>query len=430
MQCPRIFLNRTVEYVVILIMIYIAVKVTNFDYKILRVDKRYRTLSNPHRRDPQPYTSSVQDKIAPVTIPSHRRRNSRLSRTNQTDDGLTSIDSKLKYANKPHVNESVKAPEPNIEAGKPTFTFMNISALNTSGTYSNPIPKSEYYRAQPKPVNSWTYPVLFNNKDLCKEQNNQKVFLLAVVFTAPSNKKVRDDVRDTWGALMKSSSDVRMSFILGKTFNANDMGDLLAEAKHHQDMIVFDFWDHYEYLAVKSMMSFTWANQFCPNVDFVLKVDDDILLNMHAMIKNLRHHQQNATHHVIGHDVGNRIVYRKTSWRVPIDQYPFGLFPSYMTGPAYIMTSYAVSRVVETSRRVPLVRLEDVYVTGIVRKVAGLVAVHDNAWICGLANVSSTYWGLVRGAHIGVHHLWLDKRRKVHKDIETYHNTSLSKLVS
>ena len=39
------------------------------------------------------------------------------------------------------------------------------------------------------------------------------------------------------------------------------------------------------------MMGLRWASMFCPEAKFVVRVDDDVFLNLNNLIKFLRSHQ-------------------------------------------------------------------------------------------------------------------------------------------
>ena len=309
-----------------------------------------------------------------------------------------------------------------VSKPKPMYTFMNVSALNASGVYPHPLPEYMYYMKQRTPVNSWIFPTIQHNSSLCGLNGGDDVILLALVCTSPRNRRQRNDIRATWGGVMKSMSGVRLNFVIGKAAHRSKMTALLVEAEIYRDMIIFDFLDDYENLTIKSMMSLTWANKYCPNVDFVLKADDDMLLNVHAVMSSLLEHRKDPSHHIIGRNAGHSLVNRTNKWHIPFTQYPFHRFPSYTEGPAYVLTSYAVSRIVATSPYVPIVRLEDVYVNGIVRRVAGLNVTHDNAW-----RMVPAFKRLVRGEFVGVHHVGILRRREIHRRIET-HNRNLSNV--
>ena len=327
------------------------------------------------------------------------------------------------------ISDTVQQRAVGISHDKPGYTWMNISALNASGIYPDPIPEYLYYRKQPTPVNSWTFGILRHNISLCNHGDSQEVGVrvCVLVISAPDHVVERDAVRDTWGGLMTSMAGVRMNFVLGRSLDQRRMAQIHDEANMYDDIILFDFIDAYEQLTIKSMMLLTWANRFCSNVDFIVKVDDDMLLNVYALIANLLVHKENGSHHIIGNDSGERLVNPDNEWVLPHIQFPFKMVPSFMTGPIYALTSHATSRIAETSRYVPILRLEDVYVTGVVRKVAGLAATHDGAWGC-MRRGRKTHRVLVRGEVIGVHHTWMYRRRLVHNHIELHQFRQTNKV--
>ena len=301
----------------------------------------------------------------------------------------------------------------------PFYLYRNCTKVD-----SNLQPCDLYYQRQSQQVNSWTYPVLYHNASLCGVTSEQDLFLFALIFTSPSNTQARDDVRMTWGGEMKQLGGIRMSFVLGKPRDAHNLTLLFNEARIYTDIIIFDFYDDYELLTIKSMLLLNWANRFCSKVQFVLKIDDDMVINLRALTSNLKRHVAYEHHHVIGHNVGHRRVHRSGQWRLPTDQYPYDLSPPYLVGPFYVMTSHAVSRLLDASHYVPLVRLEDVYVTGIVRDMAGLNLTEDRAWFSYWTVENGAYQRLVDGQIVGLHHkLSSSMRSKLQQDIIA-HNKS------
>ena len=59
-------------------------------------------------------------------------------------------------------------------------------------------------------------------------------------------------------------------------------------------------------------------------------------------------------------------------WLIPHWMYPGKLFPSYTMGSFYIIPSNHLPCLVSSLAMVPLVSVEDVYVTGLLRRECGL----------------------------------------------------------
>ena len=325
------------------------------------------------------------------------------------------------------------------------YTFMNLTVLNSTGIYRDPVPEEMYYQRQPHPVNSWTFPVITHNPNLCSlhrirkekaEKDRQRdgkdngrdkdfmdlgngkfgvlnrapdvsIYLAVFVFTAPTHRIQRDVIRKTWGGLVSSLPGVTVIFVLGSSPQPSTQKTLLKEHDTKHDLLIFDFVDHYENLTIKSMMMLSWVNRHCNNTTFVLKTDDDVIYNVFALLNSLEQAEQ-EDYEVFGNDVGHRGVFRDGSWKCPRDQYPYDLYLSYVTGPAYVLTPRAVTRIIDTSKYVPIIRLEDVYVTGVVRRIAGLKVTDLQTWVMGQPLSKVTDVKLVLGDIVGAHHYRTD----------------------
>lgn len=66
--------------------------------------------------------------------------------------------------------------------------------------------------------------------------------------------------------------------------------DNYVEAKQHGDLVVFEFADSYHNLTLKTALMLQWALRRCPHAGFVLKTDDDVLVNPWALQRVVEDH--------------------------------------------------------------------------------------------------------------------------------------------
>ena len=112
------------------------------------------------------------------------------------------------------------------------------------------------------------------------------------VVSAPQNFKRRRDIRHTW---FRHLNNVRMSqtrngvnivgfgFILGLTTDDHIQAQIEEESRTHGDVLQVQIIDDYFDLAVKGVAFYNWLNNNCARVDFVLKVDDDVYVNIRQL---------------------------------------------------------------------------------------------------------------------------------------------------
>lgn len=55
-----------------------------------------------------------------------------------------------------------------------------------------------------------------------------------------------------------------------------------------------------------------------------------------------------------------------SKWQLPEESYPNDILPPYLSGTAYLLSTNVVPHLLDTARNTPIIRLEDVYLTGLV----------------------------------------------------------------
>jgi hypothetical protein len=114
--------------------------------------------------------------------------------------------------------------------------------------------------------------------------------LFVAVISAPNYFSKRNIIRQTWLSLLqkKSSAGTLISlnsfgFVVGSPANKEIQIQIETESKQYGDILQIDIMDSYENLTMKVVGLLKWVNDHCSQVDFILKVDDDVYVN----VKNL-----------------------------------------------------------------------------------------------------------------------------------------------
>jgi len=154
-----------------------------------------------------------------------------------------------------------------------------------------------------------------------------------------------------------------------------------------------DFMDGYRWLTNKTMVSLRWAEQFCPTAKFILKTDDDGFNVPQRFVDYLL--SVEAADRFIGGYCFTVMPDRRESSKfyVPHSMYPDQYYPTYCSGPGYVMSRSAATSILSVSLDVAFLPMEDVFVTGACRVVAGIaytqvvgvVEDHRQMTRCGLA---------------------------------------------
>ncbi|XP_042857218.1 beta-1,3-galactosyltransferase 1-like [Penaeus japonicus] len=145
-------------------------------------------------------------------------------------------------------------------------------------------------------------------------------------------------------------------------------------------------------LSYKTIAWLSWAVAHCTDVPYVLKVDDDVVVNPFNLQRFYHEINKQAApntkkeHTTVGKIYG-RVIYalpqRKGRWALTKEEYPEETFPPYTTGAAYIIDRESVTQLWNHVPFVSVLWIEDVFLTGLVARAAEL-------------------------RHVGINHLYLE----------------------
>ncbi|XP_077600197.1 beta-1,3-galactosyltransferase 1-like [Stigmatopora nigra] len=206
------------------------------------------------------------------------------------------------------------------------------------------------------------YHFIINEPQKCKDD---QPFLVLMVPVAPSNRRHRDIIRKTWGGQREVLGKcITVFFLLGQhTGEPVEQLDqqLQQESKEHQDLIQSNFMDSYNNLTIKSMVMLEWLDSYCSDSSYAMKIDSDVYLNLKNLITMLLNAPQ--TNYMTGYlAIGAEVCRDSTSkWYLPTHVYPQPLYPSYVLGLGYVLSLDLPKKLVEASRHVKAIYIEDVY---------------------------------------------------------------------
>ena len=169
------------------------------------------------------------------------------------------------------------------------------------------------------------------------------------------------------------------------------------------DIIRIDVVDDYLNLTLKTMAMMKWISKYCNTAKYIVKLDDDTLVNIPALFKLLRMADEKQMKNTIlsriskSHSI-NMFGKAKSLWDINNQSYPLSYWPHYANGFFYIFTNDITEGVLKriTNRTTPVVNIEDVFLTGIVRVLENISLIDIPASV-SLCNVS-------RDQNIAVHH--------------------------
>ena len=233
-----------------------------------------------------------------------------------------------------------------------------------------------FFKPRPSKVNTFKHKFLVDGKTLCKEDTN----IVVLVHSLHSYVDRRSAIRETWGNAITSKSwsvegrsfseNITVGFVLGYNRNNSWNINLYREAKRYNDIIMGDFIDDYKNMTLKSLLGLKWVLEYCPNAQYFVKSDDDMIINFPHLLDVM--HTTNMTRAIMGPiNIASRVL-RKGKWSIPVEDFPFYFYPPYESGSCYVISGDIVEDLYRTSEYVPWIFIDDVYITGIVGKIIGV----------------------------------------------------------
>lgn len=213
---------------------------------------------------------------------------------------------------------------------------------------------------------------ILENPTLCSSVRNLNI--IVIVHTSPDHKERRLSIRNTWAndAFYHHLGNVRTVFLLGKSKDQNIQNQIKEEFKRYGDLLQGDFIDDYHNLTLKGVMAYKWLTERCRNAELVLKVDDDISVDMFKMFNVYfpKYRLENMTiicNHILEKTMG---ILRKndSKWYVSNDHFRgLGAYPTdYCSGFLVLFTNDLIPALYQSSKVTPFFWVDDVYLYGLV----------------------------------------------------------------
>ncbi|KAI9563390.1 hypothetical protein GHT06_010853 [Daphnia sinensis] len=224
-------------------------------------------------------------------------------------------------------------------------------------------------------VTSFNYPISIAPCQNVTNAVNRTVFV--AVISAPDNFEQRNLIRETWRThLMEENKKYvflqGFAFFLGRTENTVTQSKIEEESKFHKDIIQIEMTDTYNNLSVKSAGLFNWLHRNCAKMDFVLKVDDDVYVNVRNLVFFAQltpyDHYSKSIFGSPGFFSPNRVG----KWRISYQEWPWNQYPPYIMGPAVLIPGSTIMPLLAAIQTTPILPFEDVYYTGICTEKAGI----------------------------------------------------------
>ncbi|XP_044757891.1 beta-1,3-galactosyltransferase 5-like [Coccinella septempunctata] len=227
------------------------------------------------------------------------------------------------------------------------------------------LPSSDYHRL----INlSFTFHTL--NLD-CGLSNP---FILVIIYTAPENFAKRKVIRQTWAS---KRSDVLTLFALGETSDLKINSRLQDENRIHKDFLQGSFQDSYKNLTYKHVMMLKYLIYHCPEAKYLLKADDDIYINLPALLNFLKDVSPIGAKNFLFCPPNYAKVVRSfrqysSKWRLTFKEYPHRYHPPSCNGFFFVYSKNVAFQLYRQAQNTEYFWLEDVHITGHLFKKLGI----------------------------------------------------------
>ncbi|KAL1513995.1 hypothetical protein ABEB36_003326 [Hypothenemus hampei] len=213
-------------------------------------------------------------------------------------------------------------------------------------------------------------------KNFCQKSN----FLVIFCISRASAFEARHIIRNTWGRSNNVNKwNVSLYFLIGQTTNLRKQQKIIEEAQQFDDIIQENFLDTYNNLTIKSAMMLKSFTQHCHSTSYLLKIDDDMHLNLPILMDTLK--IRNETHNLLmGSAICNSTPLRNSQckWYAgPLDYFTEMEYPDYVAGGSYCMSADAAGKLLNVALTIPIFYIEDIYFTGLCAQKLGLKLTHD-----------------------------------------------------
>ncbi|GIY37613.1 beta-1,3-galactosyltransferase 1 [Caerostris extrusa] len=175
---------------------------------------------------------------------------------------------------------------------------------------------------------------------------------------------------------------IRTVFIVGRSQLPKIQQRVEREAQKNGDIVALEMVDSYNNLTLKHLAGMRWGLKNCPRVAYMMKADDDALIDVRRAVKLLQSvsfEKNIIACRVVPEGSNPR---RSGKWMVTRQDYPHQGYPEYCSGLAYFGTVLALARIYEAaiSDKIPYLWIDDVFVTGLAAQRANVKRLDMSVW--------------------------------------------------
>jgi hypothetical protein len=238
-----------------------------------------------------------------------------------------------------------------------------------------------------------------SNTAICQPND----YLIIYILSTATNIQRRKVIRSTWAS---EQNGVCFVFILGQVSGRTTNAGLVEmsinnERKQYKDIVQINHMESYANVVYKEMAALQWSHYFYPNISYLFKTDDDLIVDTliigsiaHLLVTNtidnntlfISKYRPPLISTIIS---SNRTSFFRGGWAmthqptlrdwgkfgVSKDVWPHDVLPAYCSGFGWIMSNNIRDQLVKASYTYPLKKtawIGDVFVSGFLAKAANV----------------------------------------------------------
>lgn len=206
------------------------------------------------------------------------------------------------------------------------------------------------------------------NSNIC--QSNRDIFAIFIVTSYFGNVETRSSMRRAYSQdkLLNDFKVLRV-FLLGLSPDDKYTTQKAVENESNRfnDIIQGNFHEAYRNLTYKHVMGLKWVSENCPKAKYIIKMDDDIVVDVRGFLKLLQTLILPQRNLLAGYQLKNLIAKREPAnkWYVTKEEFTDKIYPTFLSGWLYVTNIETVKKLLTLSYYEQYFWIDDVFVTGI-----------------------------------------------------------------
>ena len=211
--------------------------------------------------------------------------------------------------------------------------------------------------------------------------NNETDDVVILIHSHAADFELRSSQRKA--LTVPSGRRIKLVFILFKS-DKTHMKDIINEHDKYDDILLGDEQESYHLLVKKHVVGLAWVQEKCNSVQFVIKMDDDISVNVPDLLSVVEKNQPQSSKWMMGMLQIQLPVQRsnQSKWAVNSAMFAGHVYPDFLSGWCYVTTPTTIGAVFDVLAlwTGEMFWIDDVWVTGVLAARAGIKLISLNSF--------------------------------------------------